>query len=54
MRNAVARLGREGCIPRHGGDHDVYKHASKPGRVVVARDRTLSIKVARMIAKAAG
>jgi predicted RNA binding protein YcfA (HicA-like mRNA interferase family) len=50
----VARLEREGWMPRHGGDHDVYKHASKPGRIVVARHRTLSIGVARMIAKAAG
>jgi predicted RNA binding protein YcfA (HicA-like mRNA interferase family) len=39
----VARLEREGWIPRHGGDHDVYKHPSKPGRIVVARHRTLSI-----------
>jgi predicted RNA binding protein YcfA (HicA-like mRNA interferase family) len=30
----VARLKREGWIPRHGGDHDVYKHPSKPGRIV--------------------
>lgn len=50
----VARLEREGWIPRHGGDHDVYKHPSKPGRIIVARHRTLSIGVARVIAKAAG
>ena len=50
----VARLEREGWIPRHGGDHDVYKYPSKPGRIVVARHRTLSIGVARVIAKTAG
>jgi hypothetical protein len=26
----VARLEREGWIGRHGSDHDVYKHPSKP------------------------
>jgi predicted RNA binding protein YcfA (HicA-like mRNA interferase family) len=52
--NVVARLEREGWMPRHGGDHDVYKHPSKPGRIVVARHRTLSIGVARIIAKTAG
>jgi predicted RNA binding protein YcfA (HicA-like mRNA interferase family) len=50
----VARLEREGWVARHGGDHDVYKHPSKRGRIVVARHRTLSIGVARVIAKAAG
>lgn len=50
----VARLEREGWVARHGGDHDVFKHPARPGRVVVARHRTLSIGVARVIAKAAG
>jgi hypothetical protein len=27
----VARLEREGWVPRHGGDYDVYKDPSKPG-----------------------
>jgi len=34
-------LEREGWIGGHGGGHDVYKHPSKPGRIVVARHRTL-------------
>jgi len=50
----VARLEREGWIARHGGDHDVYKHPSKPGRIIVARHRMLSVGVAREIAKVAG
>ena len=50
----VARLEREGWVVRHGGDHDVYKHPSKPGRIVVARHRALSAGVARVIAKTAG
>jgi predicted RNA binding protein YcfA (HicA-like mRNA interferase family) len=50
----AARLEREGWVVRHGGNHDVYKHPSKPGRIVVARHRTLSIGVARMIARTAG
>src|SRR5689334_9588259 len=29
----VARLVREGWTVRHGGDHDVYKHQSQPGRI---------------------
>jgi len=50
----VARLEREGWAVRHGSNHDVYKHPSKPGRIVVARHRTLSIGVARAIARIAG
>ena len=51
----VARLEREGWEGRHGGEHDVYKHLSRPGiRITVPRHRTLSIGVARSIAKAAG
>jgi predicted RNA binding protein YcfA (HicA-like mRNA interferase family) len=45
---------REGWEVRHGGNHDVYKHPSKPGRIVVARHRTMSIGVARAIARTAG
>ena len=40
-------------MPRDGGDHDVYKHPSKRGRIVVTRHRSLSIGVARVIAKTA-
>lgn len=54
-RNKVAaRLAREGWTMRHGGDHDVYKHPLKPGRIVLPRHRTLSWGVARAVAKAAG
>jgi predicted RNase H-like HicB family nuclease len=36
------------------GDHDVYKHPTRPGRIIVPRHHTLSSGVARAIAKAAG
>lgn len=49
----AARLKREGWVERHGGDHDVFKHPSKPGRIVVPRHRTLSLGVARAIARQA-
>jgi predicted RNA binding protein YcfA (HicA-like mRNA interferase family) len=49
----VSRLTREGWeLTRHGGEHDVYKHQVK-GVISVPRHRTLSIGVARSIAKAA-
>jgi len=50
----AARLKRDGWIERHGGDHDVYKHPNKPGRIVVPRHRELSPGVARVIARHAG
>ena len=50
----AARLVREGWVVRHGGDHDVYKHADRPGRIVLPRHRTLSPGVSRSVAKAAG
>jgi mRNA interferase HicA len=50
----AARLKRDGWIERHGGDHDVYKHPSKPGRIIVPRHRELSPGVARAIARQAG
>jgi predicted RNA binding protein YcfA (HicA-like mRNA interferase family) len=50
----AARLKREGWVERHGGDHDVFKHPSRPGRIVVPRHRTLSPGVARAIARQAG
>jgi predicted RNA binding protein YcfA (HicA-like mRNA interferase family) len=53
-QRVVARLAREGWIERHGGEHDVFKHPTKPGRLVVPRHRTLSPGVARVIAKQAG
>ncbi len=50
----AARLKRDGWIERHGGDHDVYKHPGRPGRIVVPRHRELSPGVARTIARQAG
>lgn len=50
----AARLDRDGWEPRHGGDHDVYKHPVRRGRIIVPRHRTLSLGVARAIAKQAG
>lgn len=50
----VARLKRDGWIERHGGGHDVYKHPTKPGRIVVPRHREISPGVARAIARQAG
>jgi mRNA interferase HicA len=54
FRAVDARLRAEGWTPRHGANHDVYKHSQKRGRIVVSRHRTLSIGVAREIAKIAG
>jgi predicted RNA binding protein YcfA (HicA-like mRNA interferase family) len=54
-RRIVARLEREGWIERHGGEHDIYTNAARPGRIIaVPRHRTVSIGVARKIAKEAG
>jgi predicted RNA binding protein YcfA (HicA-like mRNA interferase family) len=50
----AARLKRDGWIERHGGDHDVYKHPNRPGRIIVPRHRELSLGVARAIAQEAG
>lgn len=50
----VARLERDGWVGRHGGNHDVYKHPTRPGRIIVPRHRSFSPGVARAIAKAAG
>jgi hypothetical protein len=40
----AARLRRGGWTERHGGDHDVFTHPEKPGRIVLPRD-PLSIGV---------
>ena len=53
-RRVAARLLSEGWECGNGGDHDVYKHPARPGRIIVPRHRTLSPGVARAIAKAAG
>ena len=39
---------------RHGGEHDIYKHTAKRGRIVLPRHKVLSPGVARAIAKEAG
>ena len=53
-RKVVARLEREGWINNGGGSHDIFKHPTTPGRIVVPRHRELSPGVARSIAKLAG
>jgi mRNA interferase HicA len=44
---------REGWEVRHGGNHDVYKHSTRSGRIILPRHRTLSPGVARAVAKQA-
>jgi predicted RNA binding protein YcfA (HicA-like mRNA interferase family) len=41
----AARLRREGWTERHGGDHDVFSHTKKAGRIVVPRHRVVSLDV---------
>jgi predicted RNA binding protein YcfA (HicA-like mRNA interferase family) len=53
-KRIIARLERDGWIGIGGKRHDVFKHPSKPGRVVVARHREQTTGVARRIAKQAG
>lgn len=53
-RRIVARLEREGWLNVGGGKHDMFKHAAKPGRIIVPRHREQSPGVARSIAKLAG
>lgn len=50
----VRRLEGDGWINEGGANHDVFKHPSKLGIIVVPRHRTLSPGVARQIAKVAG
>ena len=53
-RKVVVRLEREGWINKGGGNHDIFKHPTKSGRIVVPRHRELSPGVARSISKIAG
>ena len=53
-KKVVARLEREGWECRTVGGHDVYKLASRRGRIIVPRHKELSPGVARNIAKNAG
>lgn len=53
-RKIVARLVREGWTSAGGGKHDIFKHPTTPGRIVVPRHREQSPGVAREIARIAG
>jgi predicted RNA binding protein YcfA (HicA-like mRNA interferase family) len=53
-KQVATRLEREGWTCRHGGEHDIYKHAEKSGRIVLPRHKTLSSGAARAVAKQAG
>lgn len=54
-RRIVQRLEAEGWVNRGGGEHDIYEHAVKStAKIAVPRHRTLSLGVARQIAKLAG
>lgn len=51
----ISRLIREGWEDQGGSKHDRFTHADKPEAfVIVPRHRTLSLGVARSMAKAAG
>jgi predicted RNA binding protein YcfA (HicA-like mRNA interferase family) len=41
-------------LSRHGGEHDIYRHDDRPVLIQVPRHRTISVGVARSIAKLAG
>lgn len=53
-KKIAARLKAEGWVGEHGGGHDIYRHPSKPGRIVLPRHTATSPGVARQIAKIAG
>jgi predicted RNA binding protein YcfA (HicA-like mRNA interferase family) len=53
-RKIIQRLQRDGWINKGGGSHDVFRHTTKSGRIVVPRHRELSPGVAREIAEIAG
>jgi predicted RNA binding protein YcfA (HicA-like mRNA interferase family) len=53
-RKILRRLAADGWKSKGGGEHDVFKHPSRPGRIQVPRHREVSIGVARSIAKVAG
>ncbi|MDE2768108.1 MAG: type II toxin-antitoxin system HicA family toxin [Chloroflexota bacterium] len=55
VRRIKRRLEREDWyLQRHGSSHDIYRHPSVSGIIVVPRHRTVSPGVARSIAKKAG
>ncbi|MCY4372502.1 MAG: type II toxin-antitoxin system HicA family toxin [Spirochaetaceae bacterium] len=41
-------------LDRHGANHDIYRHPKVSGIITLPRHNTLSIGVARSIAKRAG
>ncbi len=50
----LARLTADGWVfLRHGAEHDLYVHPTRPGTVALPRRRTLTVGVARSIAKQA-
>lgn len=53
-RKIIARLTLDGWQGVEGGNHTIYKHPDKPGRIIVPRHREVSPGVARSIAKVAG
>lgn len=53
-RKIISRLERDGWLKRDSGGHDIYKHSSRSGRIIVPRHREQSMGVARSIAKLAG
>ncbi|MBX9926359.1 MAG: type II toxin-antitoxin system HicA family toxin [Hyphomicrobiaceae bacterium] len=50
----VARLERDGWVNVGGKKHDIFRHPTKLGRIVVPRHREQSPGVARSIAMIAG
>ena len=49
------RLKKEGWfLARHGGGHDIYRHPRIKGIITLPRHRTVTVGVARSIAKKAG
>ena len=54
-RKILQRLEREGWyLARHGGNHDIYKHPDRKGRITLPRHKTIAIPVAADISKVAG
>jgi predicted RNA binding protein YcfA (HicA-like mRNA interferase family) len=53
-RKIIGRLEREGWVNVGGTKHDKLKHPTKREPIQVPRHRTVTPKVARSIAKAAG
>lgn len=53
-RKIIRRLEKEGWATKGGGEHAVFKHPSRRGRIQVPRHNEVSIGVARSIAKIAG